>query len=67
MQETKKSIENFFKGKILWNEPMKKHTSFGIGGPALAIMYPSDEFDLSNLLKIAKKEDINMFLKYMSY
>ena len=63
MQETKKSIENFFKGKILWNEPMKKHTSFGIGGPALAIMYPSDEFDLSNLLKIAKKEDINIYFK----
>ncbi len=63
MQETKKSIENFFKGKILWNEPMKKHTSFGIGGPALAIMYPRDEFDLSNLLKIAKKEDINIYFK----
>ncbi len=61
MLETKKIVQNFFKGKILWNEPMKKHTSFGIGGPALAVMYPEDEFDLSNLLKTAKKKKINIY------
>ncbi len=63
MLETKKIVQNFFKGKILWNEPMKKHTSFGIGGPALAVMYPEDEFDLSNLLKTAKKKK-NKYLFY---
>jgi len=62
MIKIKKMLQNFFKGKILWNESMKKHTSLGVGGPALALLYPIDEIDLSNTLKIAKKEKIEIFL-----
>jgi len=62
MTKIKKTLEKFFKGKILWNEPMKKHTSLGIGGPALALLYPIDEEDLSNILKIANEEKIEVFL-----
>ena len=42
------------KGVVLYNEPMKKHTSFRIGGPAEAIVFPSDEAKLAGIIKSAR-------------
>ena len=47
------SIQNNFKGLILFNEPMSKHTSYGIGGPAEIFAQPHDKEDLKRILKFA--------------
>ena len=47
-------IQNNFKGLILFNEPMSKHTSYGIGGPAEIFAQPHDKEDLKRILKFAK-------------
>lgn len=43
---------------LLVNEPMSKHTSFRIGGPADIIAQPKNEQELQMLLQTAKKADI---------
>ena len=45
-----------FKGEIKRNEPLSRHTSFGIGGPADILAYPSDRHDLIALLSGIKKQ-----------
>ena len=49
------------KGTFLKNEPMAKHTSYGIGGPAPAYITPSDQNDLKQILIFAKDNNINTF------
>tara|TARA_B100000953_G_scaffold119555_1_gene98436 strand:+ start:706 stop:1611 length:906 start_codon:yes stop_codon:yes gene_type:complete len=49
------------KGTFLRNEPMAKHTSYGIGGPAQAYITPADENDLKQILIFAKDKGINTF------
>ncbi|HET6364296.1 MAG: UDP-N-acetylmuramate dehydrogenase [Nitrospirota bacterium] len=48
-------IENF-KGEIKRDEPLSRHTSFGIGGPADILAYPSDRNDIIALLSGIKKQ-----------
>ena len=45
----------------MWNEPMKEHTSYGIGGPALGFFYPSHEEDLSAILSISREKSIPIY------
>jgi UDP-N-acetylmuramate dehydrogenase len=45
-----------FKGEIKRHEPLSRHTSFGIGGPADMLAYPSDRRDLITLLSGIKKQ-----------
>lgn len=47
---------------LLAGEPMKKHTSFRIGGPADLLATPSDEAELRELLARAVREDIPVTL-----
>ena len=49
------------KGKFLESEPMSKHTSYGIGGPAWAYITPKDKHDLGNLLRFATESDIPVY------
>ena len=49
------------KGTFLKNEPMAKHTSYGIGGPVRAYITPSDKNDLKQILIFAKDEGIDTF------
>jgi len=39
------------KGQYLPNEPLSKHTWFGVGGPAEVMYYPADNQDLSWFIK----------------
>ena len=50
-------IQNNFKGLIIFNEPMSKHTSYGIGGPAEIFAQPHDKEDLKRILKFAKNNN----------
>jgi UDP-N-acetylmuramate dehydrogenase len=47
------------KGEILQNEPMSRHTSFRIGGPADFLAYPADRDDLALLLREIGKRGLN--------
>ena len=48
-------------GKFLDNEPMTKHTSYGIGGPARAYIVPADLEDLAAILRFAQENNISTF------
>ena len=37
---------------VLWDEPMKNHTSFKIGGPAAALCAPKDRRQLRELRRV---------------
>lgn len=39
------------KGKLVFNEPLKKHTWLGVGGPAEIMFHPEDADDLSFFFK----------------
>ena len=56
-----KRLEKILTGKVMWNEPMKGHTSYGIGGPALGLFYPAHEEDLSAILSISREKSIPVY------
>ena len=56
MSELKARVQ----GTLLENEPMSKHTSYGIGGPAWAYITPKDKNDLGNILHFATAADIQV-------
>jgi UDP-N-acetylmuramate dehydrogenase len=47
------------KGEVLRNEPLSRHTSFGIGGPADLLVYPADSDDLAALLREIRAQELN--------
>ena len=51
-----------FKGEIKRNEPLSRHTSFAIGGPADILVYPADRDDLITLLKEINKRRLKYFI-----
>lgn len=53
-------IENIRESEILVNEPMKRHTTFRIGGPADIFIKVKSIEDLKNIVKIAKKGQKNI-------
>ncbi|UCH63736.1 MAG: UDP-N-acetylmuramate dehydrogenase [Fidelibacterota bacterium] len=46
------------KGQILFDEPLSRHTSYGIGGPAEAFFLPGDNKELARMLRIVSQEAI---------
>ena len=50
------------KGAVLFDEPMKEYTSFRIGGPAEAMVFPCDEAELSKIIHIARGENVPLFV-----
>ncbi|MDD2627596.1 MAG: FAD-binding protein [Clostridia bacterium] len=52
-------IENIIeKEKIKYNEPMSRHTTFKIGGPADVLVIPETMSDIVATLKFAKEQNI---------
>lgn len=43
-----------FKGRVMFDEPMKFHTSLGIGGPADVLTFPEDSASLKHVMKISR-------------
>lgn len=54
-------LRNTVQGTFLENEPMAKHTTYGIGGPAAAYITPADKQDLASALQCAQKHSIPVF------
>ncbi len=44
--------------KVLKNEPMDKHTSFRVGGPAKVYVVPEDEYELMKLIEFLHSEKL---------
>lgn len=57
----KKELESIVSGTVLFDEPMSKHTSYGIGGPVQAYIIPNDKKDLKSILKYSKQERISTY------
>ena len=56
LNELKKMIS----GKIMENEPMANHTSYGIGGPVLAFIEPKSIKDLQMIKLFAEEHQVNV-------
>lgn len=57
--EIRGALESTIKeGNILYDEPMKNHTSFKIGGPAHIMALPGSVDELVGLIKTCKNNDI---------
>ena len=46
------------KSQVLFNEPMSRHTSFRIGGPADAFVIAGDLDELRRVFRISKKSGL---------
>ncbi len=46
-------------GKVLIDEPMKKHTSFKLGGPVDILVVPDNLDEILNVVKICQNENID--------
>jgi len=54
-------LKSLVQGSFFENEPMSKHTSYGIGGPALAYIIPKDKNDLTVILNHANNYKIPVY------
>lgn len=56
------NIKEKIKGKVLYNEPMRKHTSFCIGGCADIWIEPADLDDLRESIQLSRNEELPLFI-----
>lgn len=49
-------------GKILFDEPMKNHTSLKIGGPADVLIIPEREEEIVNAIRFCRENQIKYFI-----
>ncbi|TDX53013.1 UDP-N-acetylmuramate dehydrogenase [Orenia marismortui] len=59
--EYKEEISEFIKGQVLFNEPLKKYTSFKIGGPAEILVIPENYKELQKLLTYLYKNKLSYY------
>ncbi len=57
----KQHIKQITTGSVLFDEPLKNYTTFGIGGPASCLVHPEDTGDLINILKFISDEKLPVF------
>lgn len=55
-------LRRIFRGEIRPDEPMSLHTSFRIGGPALALLFPRDLEDLTVVTDYARKSAVSYYV-----
>ncbi len=58
-QKQKKDIRKMLTSIMTFDEPLAKHTTFGIGGPADCMVFPENREELSKLLKYAYQKKIS--------
>ena len=52
------ALQNIFTHKVLTDEPMRRHTTWKIGGPADYMVFPSSEEEMAQALALLDKENI---------
>jgi UDP-N-acetylmuramate dehydrogenase len=55
-------LQMIVQGSSLINEPMANHTSWGIGGPALAFVRPESRNDLTAILSLTNTTKVPVFI-----
>lgn len=55
-------FENKIVGKVLFDEPMKNHTSFKIGGPVDVMIIPENEEQVVEAVKTCRDNNINFYI-----
>ena len=62
MQQLKEYIINDTNSTVLVDELMKKHTTYGIGGPAEMFVLPSNKEDLIRVFEISREanQEVNV-------
>ena len=56
-------LENILdKSRIKYDEPMKKHTTIRIGGPAKCLVLPISIEEIKNIIKYAKSNNIKYYI-----
>ncbi len=58
----KKELLHILRIPPLWEEPMSRHTSIGIGGPAECLVYPETRDELRNVLILVKQLNLPFFV-----
>ena len=61
-EELRTALEGRFAGRVRFDEPLSKHTSFRIGGPADALAEVDSVAELSDLLRIVSEAGERTFL-----
>ncbi len=61
-RNSRKRLESRFKGLIRYDEPMRKHTSFRIGGPADVFATPRDLQEIYELICWARENRLPCFI-----
>ena len=61
-QKQKKDIRNMLTSEMTFDEPLSKHTTFGIGGPATCMVFPESREELSTLLTYASEKNISAII-----
>lgn len=63
---SKINVKELFKdknvGEVLFDEPMKNHTSFKIGGPADVIIIPNNENEVIEAVTLLRENNIDLFI-----
>lgn len=57
-----RSLPNIVRGKVLFGELMSGHTSFKLGGPADALVYPADADDVAQTMIFAKNNTLPLIV-----
>lgn len=55
-------FRNKFVGEILFDEPMKNHTTFKIGGPADVMIIPTNEEELIASIRFSRENNIDFLI-----
>ena len=55
-------VNQTLRGRVLFNEPLSRHTSFRIGGPADYYAFPRDMEDLAAAIRMCNREGIPRFV-----
>ena len=55
MKDWKESLDELLPGQIKWDEPLKKHVAYRIGGPADALVSVYNRDELRTLIQFAQK------------
>lgn len=56
--ERKKALAEWFGSRLKWSEPMSRHTSFRVGGPAEAFFLPETEAELARMVQFCNENSI---------
>lgn len=62
LEELCSGLRSVLQGEVLANEPMRKHTTFRIGGPADLFVVPARDEDLKAALSFAREHSLPIFV-----